>query len=244
MENLTFLDLVILRRIDKDSTVEKFGSSINTSFFESANLLGGLKVKGLITFTQSIGGQSPMSITEKGYEFMKEGDDKAKGRVTTLDKSILNEIGAGASTVEDLRKVINIIPKDLALHLEKLFIRGLIEYEIRASKITLSLTERGFTEVGVVKKKLITDKNKENLDAMELVEDNTQNNKNNENNKNNKEKSDNNDNKKEHNNQTSLETKRLLTKLEYYLKKYLIFMAIGFIIILFVIGYILFTVLL
>ncbi|MCX6772534.1 MAG: hypothetical protein NTV88_02060 [Candidatus Micrarchaeota archaeon] len=46
MNELSFLDIAILRKIDAESSVEKFGSMINTSFFETANLLGTTKIKG------------------------------------------------------------------------------------------------------------------------------------------------------------------------------------------------------
>ena len=41
-ENINFLDLACLLKIEKDTTLERFGSVINASIFDAANITGSL----------------------------------------------------------------------------------------------------------------------------------------------------------------------------------------------------------
>jgi len=75
-EELTYLDLLVLRKIDSDSSVEKFGQQINTSFFETANVLGTMKIKGFVDIQSSIGGQSPLVVRNR---FRHSGNCNAEG---------------------------------------------------------------------------------------------------------------------------------------------------------------------
>ena len=77
MNELTFLDLVILKKIDANSSVENFGSLINTSFFETANLLGTVKIKGYVNIETSIGGISKVTITDAGMGILALAEKKA-----------------------------------------------------------------------------------------------------------------------------------------------------------------------
>ena len=77
MNELTFLDLVILQKVDGESSVEKFGSMINTSFFETANLLGTVKIKGYIDIESSVGGLSGVAITDAGQSLLAFAEHKA-----------------------------------------------------------------------------------------------------------------------------------------------------------------------
>lgn len=153
MEEIEFMDLVVLHRIDADSTVEKFGSKINTSFFETANLLGTMKVKGLIDFQQTLG-HTPIVITEKGRYVLELADQKSREEFSDLDRSVLETIALGAVTPEDVKQIMHIRSDDLAYHLDKLYKKGYIDYTVRSAKITLMLTEKGFNKVGKLRRKV------------------------------------------------------------------------------------------
>lgn len=151
MEDTTYLDLIVLRKIESESTVEKFGTVINTSFFETANLLGTLKVKGLINIETAIGGQSPVFLTGEGKDLLEHASRKAAEPLDALDSSILSALGGGVRDLAALEAAINIRPRDLAFHLHKLAVNEYIDYEVRSAKVALSLTEKGFNMAGGMK---------------------------------------------------------------------------------------------
>ncbi len=150
MNELTFLDLAVLHRVDNDTYIEKFGSRINTSFFETANLIGTMKIKGLVDFEQSIGGNSKVTLASKGKYVLEVAEKKSKEQLDNLDNTILLAISKGASKLEELQNKINIRSEDLAFHLEKLYVQSYIDYHIRSAEIFVSLTENGFNIVGTV----------------------------------------------------------------------------------------------
>lgn len=161
MNELTFLDLAILHRIDDKTYIEKFGSRINTSFFETANLMGTLKIKGLIDFEQSIGGNSKVSLSSKGKYILELAERKAKQELDELDKGILGKIAQGFSKPEDIKKELNIRSEDLAFHLEKIYTQGYIDYYLRSAEAFVNLTEKGYNKVGHLKKSKKPEKKKE-----------------------------------------------------------------------------------
>ncbi|MEM3031267.1 MAG: hypothetical protein QXH27_06065 [Candidatus Micrarchaeia archaeon] len=148
MEELTFLDLAVLQRIDSESVVEKFGQKINSSFFDAANILGGLKLKGYINIESSLG-FSPIKITEAGKEVLRLADEKNDGVVGPLDAAILNTVGAGKKDAGRLATELNVRPSDLAFHLYKLAKMGLVDYTVRNGRVELVLTEQGFNKTGL-----------------------------------------------------------------------------------------------
>ncbi|MFH1306355.1 MAG: hypothetical protein ABIH83_01700 [Candidatus Micrarchaeota archaeon] len=143
-DDITYLDLLILKKIDSESTVEKFGTQINTSFFETANILGSMKIKGLIDIQSSIGGNSPLTITEGGRELISNAIQKAGEPIDTLDQTILSALVAGVRDLSALQKIINIRSRDLAYHLYKLKAYDYVDNEIRSGRAGFSLTEKGF----------------------------------------------------------------------------------------------------
>ena len=147
-EELTYLDFLVLRKLDAESTVERFGTHINTSFFETANVLGTMKIKGLLDIQSSIGGQSPLVITGTGQDVLATAMQKAAEPLDALDHAILKAIGAGARDLGGLQGQINIRSPDLAFHLHKLKSQDFIDQEIRSAKVMLSLTEKGFISAG------------------------------------------------------------------------------------------------
>jgi hypothetical protein len=151
MNELAFLDIAILKKIDSDSSVKKFGSMINTSFFETANLLGTLKIKGYINIEPSVGGISKVMITDAGSSILSVAEQRSKGEVEPLDNAILHAVAGGAREAEQLQHQLNIRSADLAFHLNKLVACGFMDYEVRSAKVYLVLTEMGFNSTGAVR---------------------------------------------------------------------------------------------
>ncbi|MEM2137601.1 MAG: hypothetical protein QW568_00755 [Candidatus Anstonellaceae archaeon] len=151
MNELSFLDLAILKKIDAESSVEKFGSQINTSFFETANLLGTIKIKGYINIESSVGGLSKVTITDAGTSILAVAEQKAKEQIEPLDNAILHALAAGTKDLDSLQNALNIRSGDLAYHLNKLVAQGFADYEIRSAKVSFMLTEQGFNATGGVR---------------------------------------------------------------------------------------------
>jgi len=153
VEELTFLDLVVLQRIEPGTVVEKFGIKINSSFFEAANILGTLKQKGYIDFKSSYPGPSEVEVTQVGARMLEVADEKAKEAVDELDLAVLRNVVAGHKDPEAIKSELNIRSGDLAVHVHKLVKQDLTSYTIKSGKISLSITEDGFKKVGAVPKK-------------------------------------------------------------------------------------------
>ena len=147
-DEINYLDLIVLRKMDAESTVERFGSTINTSFFETANLLGTMKIKGLLDIHSSIAGHSPLVITGDGQDFLAMAMSKASEPLDALDRAALSAIGAGMRDLNSLQQALNVRGRDLALHLHKLKMQDYIDHEVRSSRVLLSLTEKGFILAG------------------------------------------------------------------------------------------------
>ena len=146
-DNINFIDLVALMRITPDSTVERFGGLINSSFFDASNILGSLKQKGLVDFVTSFPSQSAISVTESGRQLITDAQEKATMAFDTLDMEVLKEIASGKRTLPDLTAGVNVTSKDLALHLNKLSVQQFIAYELRNGNMGITLTEKGFLRV-------------------------------------------------------------------------------------------------
>jgi len=151
MNELTFLDLIILKKIDANSSVENFGSQINTSFFETANLLGTVKIKGYVNIETSIGGISKVTITDAGMGILTLAEKKAAEPIEPLDNALLHALAGGAKDPETLQSSLNIRSGDLAYHINKMAVQCFMDYEVRSSKVNLMLTEQGFNSTGGVK---------------------------------------------------------------------------------------------
>jgi len=151
MNELTFLDLVILKKIDANSSVENFGSQINTSFFETANLLGTVKIKGYVGIETSIGGISKVTITDAGMGILALAEKKATDPIEPLDNALLHALAGGAKDPEALQSQLNIRSGDLTYHINKMVVQSFMDYEVRSGKVNLMLTEQGFNSTGGVK---------------------------------------------------------------------------------------------
>lgn len=151
MNELNFLDLVILKKVDAESSVERFGSIINTSFFETANLLGTVKIKGYINIDSSLGGISKVALTEAGSALLLVAEQRAKEPIEPLDNAILHALAGGAKDLESLQSKLNIRSGDLAFHINKLVVQSFMDYSVRSAKVEFVLTEQGFNCVGGVR---------------------------------------------------------------------------------------------
>ena len=143
---INFMDLTVLKRIKPDTTVEKFGGLINSSFFDASNALGTLKLKGLVDFTTYVPGQNAISVTEMGKKLIEEADSKEKMPFDQLDLAILTQLSAGKRNLADLGTAVNINSKDLAMHLYKLSEQQYLSADIRNGVMDMSLTEKGFMQ--------------------------------------------------------------------------------------------------
>jgi len=148
VENLTYLDFLVLVKIDQNSVIERFGPAINTSFFETANLLGTLKVKGFVDLETSIGGMSRISLTETGRQAIEFCNKGTLEPLDSLDNAVLAGVGRGYVSLDRLTEFLNVKPSDLAVHLNKLSVQGFLEPSIKSAKVSLVLTEKGFNTIG------------------------------------------------------------------------------------------------
>lgn len=148
MEELTFLDLVILQRIEPDTVIEKFGTKINSSFFDAANILGTLKQKGYIDFKTTYPGPSAVEVTQSGARMLEIADEKSKEDVDDLDVAILGKMADGHRDFVAINSEINVRSSDLAMHLHKLVKKDLASYNLKSGRVELSLSEEGFKRAG------------------------------------------------------------------------------------------------
>jgi hypothetical protein len=143
-DEITFLDLMALSKIGPDTVVEKFGSVINSSFFDASNFLGGLKIKGLVDFTTSFPGQSTIVVTDAGKHLLQDVEEKSKIAADPLDIEILGQLSRGKRSLTDLSGAINVAQLDLATHLYRLVKQDYAMATFRNATLDMVLTEKGF----------------------------------------------------------------------------------------------------
>jgi DNA-binding Lrp family transcriptional regulator len=142
-KELTFLDLMVLQRIGPDTTLERFGSKINSSYFDAANILGSIRLKGYVEIESSIGA-SKVSVSEAGKAILAMAEEKSHGEIDELDKRILGEVSRGVKDVGRIGDSLNIRSGDLSYHIYKLVKNNYVDYDLRAGKVSVMLTENGF----------------------------------------------------------------------------------------------------
>jgi predicted transcriptional regulator len=147
--------LVALSKITTGTTVEKFGSLINASYFDGANIAGALKTKGAIDFKVTYPAESEIIITEDGKKILELAEQKAKENFDKLDFEIIQKILQGSKKPEEIEKVLNINQQDIALHLYKLVKQNFVSYTLKGGDISVALTELGFKKAseGLVEEK-------------------------------------------------------------------------------------------
>jgi predicted transcriptional regulator len=146
-DDFDFLDLACIIKIAPEAVLEKFGSQINTNFFDASNLAGTLKQKGLVNFTSTFPGPNTIIVTESGKQFIGEAESKSNLPFDPLDADILKQLAGGKRLSKELAPSLNIRPKDLALRIYKLNKQGDIIYELKNGTVELMLTEKGFLKV-------------------------------------------------------------------------------------------------
>lgn len=145
-DEINFLDLVALTNITPGLVVEKFGGKINSSFFDGSNILGTLRLKGLVDFTANFPGQSVISITEAGKQLLAEAEERAKAPFDAVDFAIVTQLQGGKRSYVDIGGAVNLRPRDLAMHLYKMGRQQYIVYDIKNGNIDIMLTEKGLLQ--------------------------------------------------------------------------------------------------
>lgn len=163
--DLEFIDVIVLKKIDADSTVESFGSRLG-GIFEAANILGGIKLKGYIDI-HSIIGNSPVIITEKGTSLLHDLDVHSRGELSKIDDAVLDSIKKGFKEPGQISRMLNINSRDIAYCLNKLWVKNMIDVSANNGKVDISLTTLGFEK----ETKVEVDANVKNKIAQEIVED-------------------------------------------------------------------------
>jgi len=162
MHQLTFLDLAAMLKIDDATTVENFGGRINSSFFEGANLLGSLKLKGYVEFTATVG-TNPVGLSEKGKNILLLLEKESEKEIGELEHAVLESIAEGYNKPDKVSSKLNVSEKDVAVNLYRLLKKGYLEHSFRNGKVTVVLTEKGFSSIGekwreILKKKEAAEK--------------------------------------------------------------------------------------
>lgn len=145
--SVNFIELVALSRITAESTAERFGSLINSSFFDASNILATLKQKGLVDFVTAFPSQSTLKVTDGGVALLTEAGKKSAEPLDALDMAIMAQLSAGRRGLVDLNGSVNVTQKDLALHLFKLNAQQHISFELANANMNIYLTEKGFLAV-------------------------------------------------------------------------------------------------
>ena len=148
MEEISFLDLMVLEKVDNDSVVEKFGSKINSSFFDAANVLGSLKQKGLIDLVPQFPGPTSIIYTEFGKDALSTAKKKAKQEPDKLDDSILLLISRGVNDQKNISGKLNLRGSDVAFHLYRLVAQDYASAAFRSGRVELVMTDKGYKRIG------------------------------------------------------------------------------------------------
>lgn len=154
-EDIDFFELVIIQRIEgkKDNTyIEKLAPEISTSFFEVANRIGSLKIKGYVDLKPSLG-MSEVILTPAARDVLIAANKKAEEKNTDIvDREILKNISNGFNELSQIQEKMKIKGLDLALHLHKLYVNSFIDYSVSNNTAKFLLTEKGFTKAHNEKK--------------------------------------------------------------------------------------------
>lgn len=147
--SVSFVELIALSRITPESTVEKFGSLINSSFFDASNLLASLKQKGLVDFVTAFPSQSTLKVTERGSALLAEVTKRSTEPIDPLDTAILAQLANGRRGLVELGGALNVAQMDLAIHIYKLSVQQSLTYELVNASVSMYLTEKGFVAAKV-----------------------------------------------------------------------------------------------
>ncbi len=146
-EEINFLQLACLLKVNQNTILERFGSAINASIFDASNIAGTLKQNGLIDFTAYYPGPNEIMVTDVGKSLIAEADAKSGEPFDKLDEAVLAQLSGGKRIPVELQNTLNIRPRDLALRLYKLNKQGYLIYNLKSGGVDLLLTEAGFLKV-------------------------------------------------------------------------------------------------
>jgi len=145
--DLNFLDIVVLERIQGDTIMDSFSGTIGTSFFETAEVMGKMKVKGIIDIIPTIG-KSIVKRTASGETILRQAEMRIAEPLDELDHAIIKSIAAGTNEFNKMQEQMNVKSEDLAYRCYKVTKQGYADYTIRNAKTFLTMTESGFKLVG------------------------------------------------------------------------------------------------
>jgi len=149
--DLTFLDLVVLEKIQGDTVMDTFSGMIGTSFFETAEVMGKMKTKGIIDIVPTIG-KSILKRTPLGDSVLKQAETRIAEPLDELDYALIRTIASGVTEFDRTQEQMNIRSEDLSYRVYKVTKQGYIDYIVKNAKTFFSLTESGFKIVGPVPK--------------------------------------------------------------------------------------------
>jgi len=148
---LTFVDLILLEKIEKDTPINALSGILDATSFETANFVGLLKIKGFVDITPSIG-RSTASRTQVGEEILSRALLKSGESLDEIDYAILKMVAVGGRDFDTLAADMRLSSDALAYHLYKLVKQEYLDYAIKGAKVSFCLTESGFKLTGVVPK--------------------------------------------------------------------------------------------
>ena len=163
-DEFCYLDIVALKRIDTKTTIENFGTIVNLSFFEGANLLGSLKLRGLIEAESKFPGPSVVKVSKNGAKLIKMIDKVSKDSLKEVDLAIIKSVRKGNRLEEELEEELVLSKKDIATHLNKLKEQEFIDFTVKNGKIFLSLTDKGFEMINNEIKEIVEEPVKEDVE--------------------------------------------------------------------------------
>jgi len=171
VEELTFSDLALLQRIDETTVVEKFGTVINSSFFDAANLLGTLKQKGYIDIISQFPGPSRVVLTEKGKRILALAKEKGAQEIEKLDEVMVSLIANGYKDPKALGEKLNMRSSDVAFHLQRLVMQDYASYVFRSGRVELNVTDAGFKLAGYPPLATEEERKKESEEVEAIIEE-------------------------------------------------------------------------
>jgi hypothetical protein len=151
--DLTFLDLVVLEKVQGDTVMETFFGEIGTSFFDTAALMGTMQVKGLISIKSGVG-RSTVTRAAEGEKVLGFASSRVVEPLDELDHAIIKAVASGTNEFSKMQDQLNVRSEDLAYRFYKMTKQGYLAYNIRNSKTYFTLTENGFKLTGFVPKKI------------------------------------------------------------------------------------------
>jgi len=146
--DLTFLDIVVLERIQGETVMEKFSGEIGSFFLETAELMGKMKMKGLIDFIESGVSRSVVKRTVSGETVLRQAEMRIAEPLDELDHAVIKAIASGTNEFGKMQEQMNVRSEDLAYRCYKVTKQGYADYTIRNAKTLFSMTESGFKLVG------------------------------------------------------------------------------------------------